>query len=76
MSEHEQGVEYWKFRFQRERAQALAEAKENLHEEIAVLKKENEKLRAREPEVVEVRQERTGFWPFAIGLGLGFIIGG
>ena len=81
MSDHEKGVEYWKQRFQRERAEALAEAKENLLKEIAALKKENAKLKKKKeqeqvPEVVTVREQSTGIWPFAIGLGLGLIIGG
>ncbi len=85
MSDHEKGIEYWKQRFQRERAEALAEAKENLLKEIAALKKENAKLKKRqekekdpEPvqEVITVREQSTGIWPFAIGLGLGLIIGG
>lgn len=85
MSDHEKGVDYWKQRFQRERAEALAEAKENLLQEIAALKKENAKLKkkqekAKDPEpvqeVVTVREQSTGIWPFAIGLGLGLIIGG
>ena len=48
MSDHEKGVDYWKQRFQRERAEALAEAKENLLQEIAALKKENAKLKKKQ----------------------------
>ena len=78
MSDHEKGVEYWKHRFQRERVEALADAKEGLLKEIAVLKKENAELKKKEqvPEVVTVHEQSTGIWPFAIGLGLGLIIGG